>query len=158
MQSWCISEMSSFSHYLADFMYRFFLPSTDTQHTLQLSTCGRHWDLLFIPAALVFDTDLSSLIGSQSPPLSGQFKGEGEACRAQIYAWCPRSRKQPLILSSRPCSGPSPPPRRWWILWPHPGTLGPAGELSLYRNYRWAQRGETGEYENISDEEKPCLQ
>lgn len=24
MQSWCISEMSSFSHYLADFMYRFF--------------------------------------------------------------------------------------------------------------------------------------
>lgn len=69
------------------------MSGSDTRHTLQLSTCGRHRGLHFIPAAPVFDTDLISLIGSQSPPLRGQFKGEGEACRAQIYAWCPGSSR-----------------------------------------------------------------
>lgn len=149
MQSWCISEMSSFSHYLADLMFRF---------------CAEQWHSAYTPAVHmwatprpVFDTDLSSLIGSQSPPLRGQFKGEGEACRAQIYAWCPGSR------SSRSFCLPDHVQDLHHLLiddeyYGHIQAHSAQPGNCPFIETTDEQRGETGEYENNSDKEKPCMQ
>lgn len=151
-----ISMMQPILHY---YLANFLIPlcktdscvselSSKALHLLQLSTCGQHWAsfLLCSPflwasltSLLAFDTDLSS--ASCLTPSAAGFMIKEEVYWTQICDWSKGSRKllpsmyvQLLSPSSRLYSRPSPPPHRWWKLWPHPDTHGPAGELFPYRN------------------------
>lgn len=86
----------------------------------------------FFSAAPIFDTDRSSALC-----LTPSVAGFGIKKRsAELGSVSDALYVQQLTPSSRPHLGPSPPPHRWWKLWPHLNTHGPVEELSLYRNCR----------------------